>query len=137
MTIQLAVQLILSALIVLGVIVYMWRMPQAGERFFGWAPWLALGSAWGGVLAVAVSALLWVLPWPDRWVSVSFLVLDPLAIGAGVLVLWIYRGHAGKLPTITAQILQSRVGITLGLTAVVIGYIYVMTHKQIGSPVGV
>lgn len=136
MTFQLALQLVISALIVIGVLLYMWRMPRNGERYFGWAPWLALGSTWVGVLAVVVSALLWVLPWPDRWVSVTFLALDPLAIGTGVLVLWIYRGHAGKLPTITAQILQSKVGIALGLAAVTIGYLYVMTHKVIGSPVG-
>jgi hypothetical protein len=136
MTSQLALQLFISALIVIGVLIYMWRMPRNGERYFGWAPPLALASVWIGVVAVVLSGVLWWLPYPDRWLTVTFLAIDPAAICAGVLVLWIYRGHEGKLTTITLQILQSRVGITLGLIAVIVGYCYVWQHKTIGSPIG-
>ena len=38
--------------------------------------------------------------------------------------------------TIYLQQMQARVGITLGLIAVTIGYIYVITHKAPFTPVG-
>jgi hypothetical protein len=126
---RLTLQLIVSAALVFGVLFFMWRLPKAGERFFAWAPPLALLSAWGGLVAVIGSGLLWVLPNPDTWVTLLFLVLDPLAIAAGVLVMWIYRGHAEQQGTIEAQQMQAKVGVALGLIAVVLGYVFVMTHR--------
>ena len=67
---------------------------------------------------------------------VLFLVIDPFGIAAGVLTIWIYRGHGSDEQTIYLQQMQARVGITLGLIAVTIGYIYVITHKAPFTPVG-
>ena len=133
---QLTVQLLVSALIVIAVLWFMWRLPRDGERFFAWAPPLALISAWGGLVGLIYSGLLWVLPFPDRWLVLVFLILDPMAIGAGTLVLWIYRGHEATSDTIDAQALQARVGIGLGLVAVAIGYFFVLTSKAPMTPVG-
>lgn len=127
---RLTIQLIASAALVLAVLFFMWRMPKTGERFFAWAPPLALLSAWGGLAALVGSGLLWVLPSPDAWVTLLFLVLDPLAITCGILVMWIYRGHEEQQETIRAQQTQARVGIALGLAAVVVGYVFVMTQKR-------
>lgn len=133
---MLTLQVVASALLVVAVFWYMWRLPLTGDRYFGWAPPLALLSAWLGLAAVVVSGLLWVLPYPDRWVAATFLVLDPGAIGTGMLVLWIYRGQSGGEPTIAIQSVQAKVGITLGVIAVVIGYVFVMTQKTPGSVIG-
>lgn len=132
---RLTLQVLASALIVAGVLVFMWRLPRRGEWLYPWAPPLALGSAWLGLLALVLTALLWVLPAPDAWLVVLFLALDPAAIAAAVLVHWIYRGAAGS-ETIELQRLQAKVGLTLGVLAVALGYAYVMTHKTLFTPVG-
>ena len=126
---RLALQVVASAILVVAVFWGMWRLPRGGHRWFGWAPPLALSSVWTGLLALAMTGLLWVLPYPDSWVSLVFLVLDPMAIAAGVLVLWIYRGYDDGLATINQQRIQAKVGIAIGLIAIVIGYVYVMSHK--------
>jgi len=123
-------------LLVIAVFYWMWRLPTTGERYFGWAPPLALGSVWLGLAALVLSLLLWVLPYPDRWVALTFLVLDPGAIGTGALVLWIYRGHEDEEGTIALQRTQAKVGITLGSLAVVAGYCFVMVSKTPGTPIG-
>jgi len=133
---MLTLQVLASAALVIAVFYWMWRLPQTGEKYFGWAPPLALASVWLGLAAVIASALLWFLPYPDQWVAATFLVLDPGAIGAGALVLWIYRGHENTEPTIDIQRLQAKVGITLGIAAVILGYIYVMTTKPPGTAIG-
>ena len=133
----LTIKIFASAALVMAVLWFMWRLPHRGDALDGWAPPLALLSAWLGLAGVVMSALLWVLPYPDRWITLLFLLLDPAAIAAGVLVLWIYRGRAGTAPTIDAQCLQARVGVALGIAAVAIGYIYVISHKAPGTPVGV
>ena len=63
--------------------------------------------------------------------------LDPAAIALGVLVLWVYRGDVSARPAIDQQRLQAKTGVALGLSAVVIGYVFVMTHKPLFTPVGV
>lgn len=131
-----AIQVIVSILLVAAVLWFMWRMPRGNESLYGWAPPLALGSAWAGLAAVLLTALLWVVSVPDRWLPAVFIVLDPFAIGAGVLVLWIYRGHDASNETIEAQQVQAKVGIALGIVAVALGYVYVMTHKTPFTPVG-
>ena len=133
---QLPIQLIISALIVLGVLWFMWRLPRSGDKFFAWAPPLAFASPWAGLLGLVLSILLRWLPYPDRWLVLIFLVLDPVSIATGTLVLWIYRGHDAGPETITMQRLQARVGIILGLLAVAAGYFYVMTNKPPMTPIG-
>ena len=128
---QLYLELAASAALVAAVLFGMWRLPRS-ERFYAWGPPLALISAWMGLFAVLGSAMLWLVSVPDVAITLMFLLLDPAAIAAGVLVLWIYRGHqSGNAPgaqTIEMQLLQSRVGVGLGVFAVAIGYIFVFWH---------
>lgn len=133
-----AVQVVVSLLIVAAVIAFMWRMPAREGAYFLWAPYLAITSAWSGLLSLAGSLLLFtgVLPAPDVWVVLLFLGLDPLAVGAGVLTLWIYRGQPTAEATVGAQRVQAKVGIVLGVLSVAAGYVYVMTHKTPFSAVG-
>ncbi|MEE9212098.1 MAG: hypothetical protein V3U29_05535 [Phycisphaeraceae bacterium] len=133
---RLTIQVVASAALVMAVLWGMWRLPRRGEALFDWAPPMALISPWAGVLALVTSVLLWVLPYPDRWVSLTFLLLDPGAIATGVLVLWIYRGRVHTSPTIDSQCLQAKVGIALGMLAIVAGYLYVMWSKSPGTAVG-
>ncbi len=133
---MLTLQVVASALLVIAVFYWMWRLPATGERFYGWAPPLALASVWLGLAALVLSLLLWVLPYPDNWVATTFLVLDPGAIGAGALVLWIYRGSDDGEATIAIQRLQAKVGISLGTLAVIAGYIFVMMNKTPGTTIG-
>ena len=125
-----------SALLVIGVLFFMWKLPASGERFYGWAPVLARLSAQLGLLAVIFSIVLWWLPGPDVWITAILLALDPAALCSGVLVLWIYRRYEGFEETVLMQLTQARVGIGLSIVAVVIGYWFVMTHKEPFTPVG-
>ncbi len=132
---QIAFQVFVSFLLVVGVLWFMWRLPREGEKLYGWAPPLAFISPWAGLISLTVTILLWFLQAPDGWLPAIFLVLDPAAIGCGVLVLWIYRG-AEASETVGAQRIQAKVGIVLGLLCVAVGYYYVMTHKTPFTPVG-
>ena len=125
-----------SALLVVAVFWFMWRLPQRGDLLAGWAAPLALLSAWGGVVSAVATTLLWLLPSPDLWLAIVFLLAYPATIGAGVFVLWIHRGDEVTQQTIYLQRLQARVGIILGVAAVCMGYVFVMTHKEILTPVG-
>ena len=133
---QLLAQLIVSGLIVLGVLWFMWRLPRRADPPYGLASVMALGGVWAGVASVAASVMLWWVASPDRWITVVLLGLDPAALGVGVLVLWVYRGMVTDEPAIQRQQQQAWLTIVLGLVAVTIGYIYVMTHKQVFTPVG-
>ncbi|MCE9588897.1 MAG: hypothetical protein K8S99_00045 [Planctomycetes bacterium] len=132
---RLTTQVIVSIGLVVAVLWGMWRLPHS-EKFYGWAPPLSLAGAWSGLLGAIASSLLWVLPNPDAWVAVLFLVVDPLALTSGILVLWIYRGNNGREESVRMHRLQSIVGMVLGGIAVTLGYVYVMTHKTIGSAPG-
>lgn len=133
------IQVVVSLLIVAAVIVFMWRMPVREGAYFVWAPYLAISSAWAGLLSLIGSLLLFTgwLPTPDAWVVLLFLGLDPLAVGAGVLTHWVYRRQHAVEATVSAQLLQAKVGIALGVLSVAAGYYYVMTHKTPFSAVGV
>ena len=123
---------------VCGVVIFlMWRIPRRGDALFDWAPPLALISGWAGLIALWASATLWVLSAPDPWIASVLLFLDPGAIGAGVLVLWIYRRYDSVEHTVGYQILQAKVGIALGLVAVAMGYLFIFTHTPPGSVVGI
>lgn len=132
---ELAVKLISSALIVLGVLVFMWRLPKAGASVLAASPLLALLAPWAGLLSVAGSILIWFVSYPDPWLVALFLVVDPAAIALGVLVLWIQRGQPFE-EAVSLQRMQANVAIALGLVAVALGYAFVMTHKTPFTPVG-
>lgn len=136
---DIAVKVIFSLLIVAGVIFFMWRMPVREGAYFTWAPLLAIGSVWSGLASLVGSLLLFtgLLSGPDQWLVILFLLLDPFAIAGGVLTLWIYRRQPTTEATILAQKLQARVGIVIGLLAVAVGYVYVMTHKTPFSTIGI
>ncbi len=133
---MLTIQVVASLLLVAAVLWFLWRLPRSSGALDWLAPPLALSSAWVGLAALPASAALWVLPNPDRWVAVSLLLLDPAALALGVGVMWIYRGRKGESHTVTLQRTQARVGITLGLLAVTVGYLYVLTHKTPFTPTG-
>jgi len=135
---QLTLQVVISGLIVLAVLWFMWRIPRKNDTFFTWAPPLAFMSPWAGLAALIGSATLWALSanHADQTVVILFLGLDPGAIATGVLVLWIYRDYESDEKTIQMQRTQAWTGIALGIAAVVVGYIFVMTHKTPFTPVG-
>ncbi len=129
-------QVTASFLLVGAVIYYMFRLPRRGEALYGWAPPLALLSVWSGLVAAVLSPLLWVVRYPDLWVAALLLLLEPAALAAGTLVLWIYRGLNTAERTILIQRLQAKFGIGLGLAAVAVAYVYVFFHKTPFTPVG-
>lgn len=133
---RLTLQLLASAALVVAVLWFMWRLPRKNTATYaGWTPWLAIGSAWAGLFAVVSAGLLWVLPYPDRWLPWILLLLCPAAVGAAVLVFWVYRGQTNSGPAAMHRT-QARFGLTLGLLAVLIAYAFVLTHKALFTPVG-
>jgi len=122
--------------LVAAVLWFMFRMPASGSGLYPWAPPLALVSAWFGLGAAALAAALWSLDQADYWVALALLLVDPAALAAGVLVLWIYRREGAAIETVVLQKQQARVGIALALIAVAAGYTFVMTHKTPFTPVG-
>lgn len=134
---RVALQVAASALLVAVVLWWMWRLPRKNETLFAWAPPLGLLSAWCGVVALIGTALLWAAAQPDRWIAMLFLVIDPAAVASGTLVLWIYRDFETDLETVALQRMQAKVGIVVGIAAVALGYLFVMTHKTPFTPVGV
>jgi hypothetical protein len=136
-TTLLTLQLVASALLVVAVLWFMWRLPKKEPlAYTEWAPWLAFGSAWAGLIAASIAGLLWLLPYADRWLPVVLLVLCPTAVATGSLVLWIYRGQPEGSHAVSQQKNQARVGLTLAFIAVAITYTFVLTHKNIFTPVG-
>ncbi len=137
---RLFAQVLGSGLIVAGVLWWMWRLPRRSDSWLIISPWLALGSAWLGLASVVASVGLWWASRPDWLVTVVFLLLDPGAIAPGVLVLWVHRDWrnlSGDDATAVAQQRQQAwAGITLGVVAVALGYVYVMTHKRVFTPIG-
>ncbi len=133
----LTLQLLASAALVASMLWFMWRLPRKDPvAYAGWAPWLAIGSAWAGLFALVGAGLLWVLPYPDRWLPVILLLLCPAAVGAAVLVFWVYRGQTNPVAATMHQT-QARFGLTLGVLAALIAYAFVLTHKALFTPVGV
>lgn len=124
-----------SIALVAAVLWWMWRRPVR-ESLYPWAPPLALASAWLGLLAAIFSAGLWFLPYPDRWLVVVLLLLDPGASASGVLTFWLLRDISHDDQGAQAQRLQATVGLVLVLIAITLGYIFVMTHKTPFTPVG-
>ncbi len=119
-------QVTFSILLFAAVIWFMWRLPRRDEALFGWAPPLALASAWFGLVAAVLSVLIWFLPFPDYWVWGLLWLLDPAAMAAAILVFWIYRRYDDPSDTVAMQRTQAGVGIILGAIAIVLGYSFVM-----------
>jgi len=82
------------------------------------------------------SAGVWVVGYPDRWLVALFLVVDPAAAASAILSMWVSRGQARDDEASTMRRLQAKVGLGLVAAAVVVGYVYVMTHKAPFTPVG-
>ncbi len=128
-----------ALLLVAAVLWWMWRLPRRGGPPPASAAWLALLSPWVGLAAFATAALAWLIAWADLLLTVTLLALSPLAVGAGVLVLWVHRGaspadeHAAAR---SLQRLQAWVGLVLGLAAVAVAYAFALTHKTPFTPVG-
>jgi hypothetical protein len=129
-----AVQVVGALLLVAAVLWWMWRLPRRGEAGDdppAWAAWLALLSPWSGLAALVAAAGMWLTAWADLLLTLTLLLLSPLAVGAGVLVLWAHRGAAGMddhVQVRAMQRLQARVGLALGLAAVAAVYAFVLTH---------
>ncbi len=124
-----------SLALVAVVLWWMWRRPVR-ESLYAWAPGLALSSAWLGLISAALSAALWVLPYPDRWVTALFLLIDPAAGACAILTFWILREQPHDNAPAQAQRLQATVGLALTLLAVALGYAFVLTSKAPFTPVG-
>lgn len=129
-----------GALLLVGAVLWwMWRLPRRSGLPPASAAWLALLSPWAGLAALATAAGMWLTAWADLLLTVTLLALAPLAVGAGVLVLWVHRGaspvdeHAAAR---SLQKLQAWVGLVLGLAAVAIAYAFALTHKTPFTPVG-
>ncbi len=134
---RLTIQVGASAVLVIAVLVFMWKLPKT-DRFHGWAPPLALCSAWAGLIGLVLAVLLWFQTvGQDAWVVSVLLFVAPASLCMGVLVLWIYRSDEDHLEeTVNMQMTQARVGIFLGLLTVALGYAFVMTNKEPFTPVG-
>lgn len=124
-----------SVALVVIVLVFMWRMPRRGEAYYPWAPPMALGSVWIGLLGVLSAAAMFFVPSPDAMVIAVCQFLAPISVGLAVLVFWVYRG-ADDAETILLQRLQAKVGLALGVLAVAVGYAYVLSHKAPLTPIG-
>ncbi len=130
------IQVTASYALVAVVLFFMWRLPRNDGAYESWAPPLALLSPWLGLTSLVVSALLWVLPQSDRWLVTLLLLLAPAAVGASIGVLWIYRRMEQPDETVFNQRLQAKVGLGLGILAVVLSYVFVMVAKTPFTPVG-
>ncbi len=135
------VQVVGSCLIVAGVLWLMWRLPARQDSFLNAVgPFLSLCSVWVGLIALVGSTMLWWVTFPDHLLVIVLLLLDPASIAAGILALWICRGQRASggphAVAISQQRLQASVGVAMGVAAVSLGYIYVMTHKPLFTAVG-
>jgi len=129
--IRLTLQVIVSILFILAVLWALWRLPASEDADGGFAPVLAFASPWLGVAAALSGVALWFVA--DSSVGIAVVVCVALyaaALAGGGWVLWTYRAlPPERTPEeISLQRLQARVGIGLGLVAVVLWYVYVATH---------
>lgn len=135
--VRLTIQVIVSLGIIYGGLWWMWRLPGKPILDSAAAPILALGSVWLGLGAVGTAIWLWWTSVPDVWV-VIVVGLYSAALATGGFCLWIYRATPAESMTdeILMQRLQARVGIALGLLAVALWYVFILTHKTVLTPVG-
>ena len=135
---RLTIQVAVSLAIIFGVLWWMWRMRGEAVTDSAAAPVLAFASVWFGVAAVGIDIWLWFTRNPDAWVVVEVIAFSA-TLATSLLSLWIYRYTPAEQMSdeILMQRLQARVGLTLGLLAVLGWYVFVLTNKQVFTPVGV
>jgi len=108
-------------------------------------PWVALLSAWLGLLMVVASLVLPFLPgsrhprlelehyyeysMADRYLPIP-VYLSPLSLFVGIAVLWQMRKEPRPLnPALSSQRTQALVGIVLTVIGTAILYAWVATHR--------
>ncbi len=128
-TLRLSIQVTVSIAFIIGVSWYLWRLPGEAVTESAAAPLLAFASAWLGLIAVGAGAAQWWVSDPDRWV-VLVVLLYAAAISTGGFALWTYRHTPASQMTepIQMQRFQARAGIVLGFLAVVLWYVFILTH---------
>lgn len=134
---RLTIQVLGSLVVIFGVLWVMWRRPGPEVPDSPAAAVLAFASVWTSLAAIGVCIWLWWTGKPDAWVVVSALLWSA-GLALGGYALWTYRHKpADQMPEeLLTQRLQARVGIVLGLIAVMLWYIFVLTHKAILTPIG-
>jgi len=134
---RLTIQVIISALIIFGVLWWMWRIPGKPVTDSAAAPVLALGSVWAGLASVIVGGWLWLASYQEIWVLIH-VVTWSLALTLSGLALWIYRHTPPEqMPEeVFLQRTQARIGLAFGLLSVMLWYLFVLTHKPPLTPIG-
>ncbi len=127
--IRLTLQVIVSLLIIFGVLWCMWRIPGEPVTASLAATTLSFVSVWLGVASVVVTLWLWWTSQPQTWAITSVLIWAA-ALSSGLLALWTYRHTpVDRMPEeVLLQRLQARVGVGLGLVAVTLWYIFMITR---------
>lgn len=133
--IRLTIQVVVSLLIIFGVLWWMWRIPGEAIRGSVAAAMLAFVSVWFGVAAIVAAAWLWWTSVPQFW-AITTVLIWAAAISTGLLALWTYRHTPPDqmLAEVHLQRAQARVGVALGLVAVTMWYIYMITRFS-GLPI--
>lgn len=127
--IRLTIQVIVSLMIIFGVLWWMWRIPGEPVTASLAATTLSFVSVWVGVASVGVALWLWWTSNPQMWAITSVLIWAA-ALSSGLLALWTYRHTpVDRMPEeVLLQRLQARVGVGLGLVAVVLWYIFMIVR---------
>lgn len=127
--IRLTLQVIVSLMIIFGVLWWMWRIPGEPVTASLAATTLSFVSVWLGVASVGVAMWLWWTSNPQSWAITSVLIWAA-ALSTGLLALWTYRHTpVDRMPEeVILQRFQARVGVGLGLLAVVLWYIFMIVR---------
>lgn len=128
---RLTMQVVLSAAFIFAVLFGVWRIPGEAVTDSAVAPLLAFSSVWVGISSVVVGGYLWIAANQDTWVFIHVLVWSA-AISLAGFSLWIYRHTPAEQMTepIQLQRAQARIGLFFGIIAVVLWYIFVITHAS-------
>lgn len=134
---QLTLKVVASLAFIFFVLWCMWRIKGEPVTDSPAAPILALASTWAGLASVATAIWLWITSQPDIWVVID-VIFWAAAISSGGLAMWVYRHTPPTQMTepIQMQRMQARVGIGLGLAAVALWYVFILSHKPILTPTG-
>jgi len=133
--IRLTIQVVVSLVIIFGVLWWMWRIPGEAVTASISATVLAFCSVWIGVAAIGVVGWLWWTAHPGPWAVVSVLIWAA-ALSTGLLALWTYRHTPrDRMPEeVLLQRVQARVGVALGLIAVVMWYVFMIVRLSMLAP---
>jgi len=127
--IRLTIQVIVSLMIIFGVLWWMWRIPGEPVTASLAATTLSFASVWLGVASVLIALWLWWTSQPQLWAITSVLIWAA-ALSSGLLALWTYRHTpVDRMPQeVLLQRFQARVGVGLGLVAVTLWYIFMISR---------